>query len=531
MKIINTWILCVFALILATGCLSKSDPNAVLMNDEAEMKSLDPQLLTDHSAIEIAGAIWEGLTRTGKDGKVIPGVAEKWEQKGNIWTFYLRKDAKWSNGDPVTADDFFEAIRRACDSATAAEYSYMMFCIRNAEAFNSKKIKDFTQVGVKVINPTTLQIELGRPITYFPSLLAFPTYYPVPAKFIASHRKDYALTPDKALYNGPWKIAKWIQGDRVDVTKNEFYWNKNEIKIEKISYLFIRDSNTAVNMYKNGQLDLTVVSGDKLDQFKGNSELKGFAEGTVGYFEFNVKNKFFANKKIRRAFALAIDRKEYMDRIAQDGSVPAYSFVPSVIPGKSKMFREEYGLNLFVPAKPDEAKKLLMEGLREIGFTGTMKVSLLTDNNDRAIKSSQYFQEVLRKNLGVEVTPDTVTFQVRLQRMQSKDFDFIMALWGPDYMDPMTYMDLWVTNGGNNNTNWSNPRYDAAIKTAQNSADQKVRMDAMASAEKILIEEMPVAPLYFRYRSYVAKPWLKGVVKRPFGQETDFYWATLEARK
>jgi oligopeptide transport system substrate-binding protein len=526
MKRIFMSIICL-VLAVCVSCSKAKDPDMVYMNDEAEMKTMDPQLLTDHSAIEVAGSVWEGLTRTGKDGTVIPGVAEKWTVQGTKWTFILRKNAKWSNGEPVTADDFYFAIKRACDPLTAAEYSYMMYHIKNAEEFNKKKITDFSKVGVKVLDPYTLQIELARPTPFFASILAFPTYFPVSEKHYNLNKKNFSLKPETMLYNGPWKIAKWIKSDRIIVEKNEQYWNKESIKISKIAYLFIRDSNTTINMYKNNQLDLTAVAGNKLEQFKDSPELKGFDQGTIAYFEYNVNNKFFANKKIRKAFAFAVNRDEYVSKVLKGGSMPAYAFVPGLIRGKNKSFRQEYGEKLFSYSTV-EAKKLLAEGLKEIGHTGVVTVKLMTDDGDRALQSAQYIQENLRAALGVNIVIETVTFGMRLTNMQNKNFDFCFALWGPDYMDAMTYMDLWITNGGNNHTGWGNAVYDAEIRKAQNSGDNNVRMDAMARAEKILIEEMAIAPMYVRYRNYVTKPHLKGVVKRAFGQETDFYWAYIE---
>jgi oligopeptide transport system substrate-binding protein len=514
-------------LLLSVSCRSKQDPDTVYFNDEADMKSLDPQIMTDHSAIELAGSLWEGLTRVGKNGEVVPGVAEKWTVSGNVWTFTLRENAKWSDGTTVKADDFVLGIRRACDPETAAEYSYMVFYIKNAEAFNQKKITDPALIGVKAVDARTLRIELEKPTPFFASLLSFPTYFPVPADFYKKYKNDFALKADRMLYNGPWKISKWLPSDRVDLMKNDQYWNRDQIRINKIAYLFVKDTNTMVNMYKNSQLDLTMVAGDKVNQFKGTPDLQGFQEGTIVYFEYNVRNKILANKKIRKAFSLAINREEYVERIVQGGAVPAYYLVPSIIPGNRTSFRKESGEKLF-SSDAAEAKKLFAEGLKEIGHSGPVEVKLLTDDNDRAVKSAQYLQESLRSVLGVTLTPETLTFQIRLQRQQSHDFDMTMMLWGPDYMDPLTYLDLFVTNGGNNHGGWSNTQYDAFIRTAQISGDNSVRMNAMAKAEKLLIDEMAIAPLYVRYRNYVLKSRLKGVIKRPFGQETDFYWAYLE---
>ena len=498
------------------------------VNVATEPGTLDPQILTDSVAIQVDGNIFEGLTRQDKDGNVIPGVAESWDVEGNIWTFKLRKDAKWSNGEFVTANDFAFAWERALNPETASEYSYMLYYIKNAEAYNVGDISDFSKVGIKVVDEYTLEVELEKPAAYFASVLSFPTYYPLNEEFYNEIGEEYALEKGNMLFNGPYVIDSWEHDSKIVLKKNENYWNKDMFNIDQIDMFMINDSNTALNMYLNNELDITGISGDQLPEYKDSSELNTYSDGSVWYLELNTKDKLFSNKKIREAFALAIDRKTLVDVIRKDGSQVATSFVPKGFPGKNKTFREDYGFEIFEDGKEEKAKKLFDEGLAEIGYSGPLTVTLLTGNSDAAQKEGQYYQEQLSRKLGIDVKLEQVTFQIRLQRMTSKDFQAVLAGWGPDYNDPMTYMDLWITTGGNNHTGWSNTEYDRLIDLAYNSSDQEERMDAMAEAEKILLTEFPVVPTFFRSRNALVKPNVKGVIFRAVGSERIFDYADIE---
>ena len=493
-----------------------------------EPGSLDPQLTTDAVAIQVDGNVFEGLTRQDKEGNVIPGVAESWEVEGKVWTFKLRKDAKWSNGEPVTANDFAFAWKRALDPETAAEYSYILYYIKNAAAYNMGEMSDFSKVGIKAIDDYTLQVELERPAAYFASLLSFPTYYPLNEKYYNEVGDEYALEKENMIYNGPYTIDTWEHGSKIIIKKNPNYWNKDAFKIEEIEMIMINDSNTALNMYLNNELDITRISGDNLPDYIGSPELNTYSDGSVFYFEFNTKDKLFSNRKIREAFALAIDREMLVGKIRKDGSQAATSFVPIGFPGKNKTFREDYGVEVFEDGNTEKAKKLLLEGLSEIGHKGAVEVTILIDNTDAGQKEGQYYQEQLSKKLGINVKLEPVTFQIRLQKMTSKDFQIGMAGWGPDYNDPMTYLDLWVTDGGHNHSSWSNAEYDRLIELAYNSFDQDERMDAMAKAEEILLTEFPIVPTFFRNRNALVKPNVKGVVFRAIGSDTIYDFAEVK---
>lgn len=523
--------LSVLFMVSMVGCGQKTKKaekklKEITINLTQEPGTMDPQLLTDQVAIQANSLLMEGLTRLGKGGKVVPGVAKTWDVEGAKWTLHLRKDSKWSNGEPVTANDFYYGIRRAIEPATASEYAYMTYYIKNAEAYNNGEVKDFSKVGLKVIDDYTLELILEKPAAYFSSVLAFPTYLPVNKEFAEAKGTEFALEADALLYNGPYIMESWEHDSKMVFVKNENYWNKEAIKLDKINALMVVDANTSLNMYKSGELDIVGLNGEQLPPFKNSKELVSYSDGSVWYFEYNTTDKLFKNKKIRKAIALAIDREQLVDKVLKNGSKPGTGLVPFGFPGKEKGFRKDYGEVLYKNNEA-EAKKIFAEGLKEVGYTGQVTISMLTGTSDSATKIAQFYQEQLRTKLGVEVKIEQVTFQIRLQRMTAKDFQIVLAGWGPDYNDPMTYMDLWISDGGNNHTSWGNKEYDELIAEAYMSSDNTVRMDAMAKAEQILVEEFPIATTYYRNSNKLVKPRLKGVEFRSVGAEMDFYRAYL----
>ena len=519
-------------LLFVAGCGGSSqdtDSNKtkVVFNLRQEGKTLDPQLSSNEASSKLLAACMEGLVRQGqKSGEIIPGVAEKWEtsEDGLIWTFHLRKDAKWSNGEPVTAHDFYYALKRAFEPITASEPAYLFYSIKNSEEYTAGEVTDADKLGIKVIDDYTLQFTLKAPCTYFTELLAYPVAFPLNQKFYEKVGDEYALEADTLLYNGPWEITKWIPGGKIEMEKNPYYWNKDSIKIDELEFLIIDKYNTAANMFINDELDMTMIFGDQLPLFK-KKDVRFECAGGLWYLQFNMKNKFFKNEKIRTAVSLAVNRKVLCEDIKKDGSLPAAALVPpGTYGGENKTFRERFGKELF-KENISEAKKLFAEGLNEIGHKGPVNIKLLLGVSDQNRKDGQYVQEQLHKNLGINVTLEPNTFQGRLQKMSQHDFDFVYAGWSPDYNDPMTFINLFLTGSGNNYGDYSNLKYDELVNFANTSPDNEKRMQAMNKAERILIKDMAIVPLFYSYRIWLIKPWLKDIVIRLSGIEVSFYWA------
>jgi oligopeptide transport system substrate-binding protein len=499
----------------------------IIFNVQKIPMTIDPALSTDVSAAKVQGACLEGLVKLGKKpGEIIPGVAKSWKvsEDGKEWTFNLRKNAKWSNGDSVTANDFVFGFRRVLEPATAAQYSYMLYYIKNAEQYNKGKIKDFAKVGATAVDDYTLKLDLEKPCPFFLQLITNAIYAPLNEKFYKIAGDKFALEADKLLYNGPWMLTEWIHGGKFVFKKNPYYWNKEFPNVPDMTFLLVPDPNTAANMFRSGNLDMTEISGDQLPQFKDSGEVHTVPSG-VYYLQMNTTNKFFKNEKIRQAISMAINRDVLSKFIRKDGSTGAFAYVPPGTAGnKGETFREEFGSN-FLKFNIEKAKKLLKEGLKEINFTGTMKVTLLLDQTDDRRRDAQFIQEELHKNLGIDVTLEPNTFQSRLQKSLSRNYDFVYGGWLPDYNDPLTYIELWYSTGGNNHSGWSNTEFDKLVDTASSSNDNKIRMNAMAKAEQIMLKELPVIPLYYSPANWLIKKDLKNVILRPVGLSPEFTYA------
>jgi oligopeptide transport system substrate-binding protein len=350
--------LTLFIMILSCGG-TKTSGTTVTLNFIDEPKTIDPQLATDTSATKLNALLTEGLTRQDEKGNPVPGIAEKWDisEDGLVWTFHLR-DAKWENGEPITAADFKFGWLRAVDPKTAAEYAYMIYPIKGAEEFNTGKGSK-EDVGIKVIDDKTLEVTLKSPTAYLPALLSFQTFAPINEKFYASVGESYALDSGKVLSSGPYKLVKWTHNEGLDLVKNENYWDKANVKIDNVKVKLINDTSASLGAFKNDELDVTAITVEQYQEFKDDKRLTPYDDGSVWYLEYNLKNKFLSNKKIRQALTLAVDKEE-LGGILQQMGKPAYGYVPEFIQGVSKSFREEAG-DTFPHYNPDEARKLYAE--------------------------------------------------------------------------------------------------------------------------------------------------------------------------
>ena len=497
-----------------------------------EPPMLDAQKSTDTVSFDVLNATHEGLVRLNKEGKVEKGsgLATDWEisSDGLTYTFHLR-DAKWSDGTPITAHDFEYSWKRALDPATASQYAYMLYYIKNAEAYNGGKAKA-DDVGVKALDDKTLQVELQQPAPQFLGLTSFITYLPVQKAAVEKYGDKYASSPDTIVYSGPFIIKEWNHEQNMVLEKNPNYWDKDSVKLDRINLDMIKDDNTIVQNWEAGQYDAIGVPGAYIDKYKNDPLFHQMAEATTFYLQFNNKNKIFSNVNIRKAFTYAVNRQVFCDNILKNGSLPALALVPPGLPGDKEQFRTEGG-NYFKDDDVSLAKELLAKGLQELGLKQLPKIKFVSGDTDVAKKHAQALQEFWNKNLGVNVDIVSVAFKVRLDMMDKGDFDIVYAGWGADYNDPMTFLDLWVTGGGNNTAFYSNPEYDKLIKQANSTNDNAVRMKAMHEAEKLLMEDMPIGPLYFRGRAYLQRPYVHDWIRFPVGVADEWKWTYIEGKK
>jgi oligopeptide transport system substrate-binding protein len=508
---------------------SKQELNLVFPD---EVPTLDISKATNAISFTLFANINEGLVRLDKDGKAVPGLASEWKVSpdGKTYTFKLR-DAKWSNGDPVTAHDFEYSWKRTLDPKTAAEYAFMVAWIKNGQAYNEGKASA-DDVGVKALDDKTLQVELDYPIPFFVEQMAFPIFYAQNKKFVEQQGDQNGADADKVLSNGPFKLTEWVHEQSVTVVKNDTYWDKDKVKLEKVTWQVVKDTNAAVNLYESGQVDRVGLVRDQVDTYKDRKdEYSVQPELTTGYLQYNQKVKALQSAKVRRALTWAIDADVFADTIFHNGTVGATGYTPfGVSDGHGNDFAKKSGDLINRKGNASKAKQTLEEGLKELGLTEFPKIKLLCDDGDVGKKSAEFIKEAWRKNLGIEIDVETVPYKLRLKRSHDHDFDIVLSLWGADYNDPMTFLDMFVTGGSFNDPGWSNKEYDDLISKAKVEPDKKKRMDMLYAAEKLLMEEMPIGPLYFRARAFITKPYVKNFKWSVYGPDYELKETYIEGK-
>ncbi|SCG82086.1 peptide/nickel transport system substrate-binding protein [Proteiniborus sp. DW1] len=498
----------------------------------AEPPDLDPQTSTDQVSFWIINAVYEGLVRTQPDGTTPKGsgLAEDWTISDDelTYTFKLR-DAQWSDGTPITAYDFEYAWFRAIEPETAAEYAYQFYHIKGAEEYNTGAITDRSQVGIKALDDKTLEVELVRPTPFFIGLTSFITYIPAQKAAVEAFGEEFASSPDKMVYSGPFVIELWEHEQKLNLAKNPNYWDADTVKLERIEGDMITDNNTRINLYDTGGLDVTGVPTEFLEKYKDTPEFGTAADATTWYVQFNCEDEYFSNLNIRKAFAYASNNQEYVDKVMADGSIVAGGLTPPLLAGKDgKDFAENRG-HVSLPYDPKKAKEHFEEGLKELGITREefqKNASFIAGDSTWHQRTSQAYQQMWKDALGVELAIENMTFAMRLERYNQKDYSISLAGWGGDYNDAMTFMDLFVTGGGNNDAYYSNPDYDAAIKRAMEGEGDE-RIDAMLEAEKLLAKDVPIHPFYHPARIYVQREYVKGIARFAVGADTEFKWAYI----
>ncbi|ARJ23144.1 peptide ABC transporter substrate-binding protein [Bacillus sp. ISL-8] len=502
--------------------------------ENQEIPTMDTSKSTDTLGAQILGNTMEGLYRLDKDNKPIPAAAEssKKSEDGKKYTFKLRKDAKWSNGEPVTAKDFVYGWRRLLDKNTAAEYAFIAYYIKNAEAIN-KGEKPATELGAKAVDDYTLEVELDKPVPYFLNLLAFPSYYPLNEKFVKEKGEKFGLEADTTLYNGPFVMASWKHEQGWQLKKNDKYWDNKTVKLEEINYSVVKEVATKVNLYDTGSIDFTLLSGEFVDKYKSNKDEYGeYSEASTYFLRLNQKRNGqdtpLKSKKLREAIALSIDKKGLANVILNNGSKATDQLVPKGLAtgpdGKDYQDTFKNGLKYDVKkgaAAWEEAKK-------ELG-KDQVTIELLSYDDGTAKKIADYFKDQIEKNLkGVTVNTKIQPFKQKLKLESAQDYEVSFAGWSPDYSDPMTFIDMFESKSPYNQMSYSNPKYDEMVQKAGNEllSDPKKRWETLGKAEKIFLEEdAGLVPLYQTGRSYVMKPNVKGIVKHNISPEYSFKWA------
>lgn len=511
------------------------------MRNTMEPTSLNTLLATYAYDFTPINAMIECLYRDDENDVPQPAGAETVDISDDklVYTFHLREDATWSNGDPVVATDYEFAWQQALNPKVASDYAYMLYFIHNAQPYFNGEV-EWSEVGVKVIDEYTLEVTLDNPLPYATDLFAFPTLAPINQKFYEEVGADkYATDAEYFCCNGMYELTEWSHNSQIVFQKREEYWNADAVGPDEIVYKIITDSQAGLNSYLSREIDYTDLdSGEVVQQ----AEAAGFEVGVKParssyYLIVNTEDEFMSNQNLRLALAYAIDKQALIDTVYQNDNQPMTSFTPPAIMGAAgadgptfqEALLEERGEMYPASGDLEKAQEYLQAALEELGCT-VDELNLSIDCADDSLRRNcaTFLQEQWRQNLGIEniAVNSMQTKQVSANR-QSGDYCMSLGGWSPDYNDAINFLDLWVTDGGNNDSFWSNEEYDNLIAQATAEADEEVRQQYLFDAEEILAAEMPVIPLYWQCQnySYNKDKIVDGAIIT--ANQTTFYYATL----
>lgn len=487
------------------------------------------------------GNVFESFYRLGKNGQPTAGLAKKAtvSADGLTWTFTLR-DAKWSNGDQITAQDFVYSWRRSLTPKTASPYAYLFSGVKNADAISKGKLP-VEQLGIKALDNKTVEISLEKPIAYFKVLMAYPLFGPQNQKVVEKYGKKYATNSKYMVYSGPFVIKNWTgTSDKWSFQKNPNYWDKKQVKLDKISYKVVSNPNTGYELYQQGKLDMTPLSSQQVKNYKNSSEFKQYPYSYVAFLAYNFNATNAANKKalnnqnIRRALSLALDRKVLTKKVFGDGSQVPTGFVANDLaknPQTGVDFAKEQAVTKTVAYDANLAKKYWRKGLAETGLkelTFNILASSDTPTNDAL---TQYLQSQYTKVLpGLKIKVQNIPGKSALERARKGEFDIYVSGWGGDFNDPITFLQIPLTGTSYNYGNYSNSEYDRLIAKATNEdANNKLaRWNDLVAAAKLFNSQQGVSPLYQQTTAYLQKKRVKGIIHNTAGTQWNYKYAYLK---
>lgn len=484
----------------------------LLLGNAAEPADLDPHVLYAWTDSNINYSLFEGLTLIDENTtQPVPGAAESWDvsKDGLVYTFHLRPSARWSNGDPLTAADFVYSFHRILTPTFAATYSYMLWPIKNAQLFNYGKITDFSLVGAKALDAATLEITLEKPVPYLPALVSHTTWLPVHQavieKFGRMDQKGTLWTrPGNLVGNGPFVLKEWVPNGRIVVDKNPLYWDAAKVRLNRIIFFPIENYDYEELSFRSGQIQVTYgLPSSKVETYRRDHPQNLVIESQLStyYLFINVTRPPFDNPKLRRALALGIDREAITRDVMSGVPAPAHSFVPPDCAG--------YTTRAGIPDDLEAARKLLAEAGYP-GGRGLPSFEVQSYSTESAIRSLEAIQARWSRELGVHMTITPLEQKTLFQNQQTRNYTVAYSAWIADYPDPATFLTMMVTGGGNNWAGWSNRDYDRLINVAASSPDNAVRYEAFQKAESILLDEVPLIPLYFGRRASLKQPYVRG---------------------
>lgn len=509
--------------VIVAGCSSQgtSSKNEKFLRFSvgAEPETLDPRKSTGIPESNIEAQLFEGLVTLGEGDKVLPAAAEKWEisPDGLTYTFFIRSSAKWSNGDPLTAKDFEYAWKSTLSPELASKYAENLYFLHNGEDYNKGKAKA-DDVGVKAKDDKTLIVTLRTPTPFFVMLTAHHAYYPVHQKTVKSNPK-WSTDVKAFVNNGPFILTNWVHNSKIELAKNTHYWDKDKVKMNKMEFFLVDNNSTELAMFESGQIDMGVnPPRTEFDRLKKENKLKIFPYFGTYYICFNVTKAPIDNPKVRKALSMSIDREAIVKNVSKGSEIPAYGFVPPNAPDAiaNEDFQKNSG-NL-IKYDVEEAKRLLAEAGYPNG-QGLPAIQIVYNTHEMHKAMMEAIQEMWKKNLGINVTLTNQEWKVFLSTRTKGDYQVARHGWIGDYNDANTMVGLFTTGNGNNNAQYSNPKYDELINTSMLTLDKNVRFKALHDAERLLVvEDAVVAPIYFYTRPAIVKPNLKGFISSALGQ-------------
>ncbi len=532
--VLTAWLVAVLAACTANNDAGESDKGngkteekVLYLNNGNEPTTFDPSVGFDAVSWNALNNLMEGLTRLGEDHLPKEATAETIDvsEDGLTYTFNIREDAKWSNGDSVTANDFLYGWTRMLDPNTASPAAFLGYFIEGAEAFNTGE-GSIEDVGMKVVDEKTFEVKLTAPTDAFFNIITNPSFFPV-NKSVATENPEWFTEADSFVGNGPFQLATWEHDVKMVFEKNAEYWDAETVKLDKVEWAMVNDSNTEYQMYEANELDVSDVPAELSEQLMDSEEVSVQDQAGTYFYRFNTTMEPFTNAKIRKAFALAVNQEQIVEFVTKNGEKPAHGFVSYGFQGPDgKDFRDAVG-NL-VEFNAEEAKNLLEEGMEEEGYETLPTVTLTYATSDTHQNIAVALQAQFKEALGVDVELANVESSVFSSEQKELKYQLSRSSFLHDYADPVNAIESFITGSSMNRTGWSNAEFDKLIADAKAETDPAVRWKLLLDAEKLLMEEAPIFPIHFYNQVALQKPGVSGIVRHPVGY-LELKWADKSA--
>ena len=539
MKKLLSMVLCAMMALTLAGCGgSGGDSSTYTFSSELDIKNLDSSDADDGCSFTAMHAVIDGLMKTDKKGNIINGVASSSEvsDDGLTHTYKIRKDAKWANGDDVTANDFVYAWHRIFQKK--GQY-YYMFCDGIASIVGAQEMSDkidneeditdadLDAMGVKAVDDKTLEVTTTTRVSFFDELMSFPCFYPINEKFCEKQGDKYGKSAKTILGNGAFTMTNWEPGSVAEFEKNDKYYDAKTVKIDKLVMKLVQDPKVAAQAFEAGETDFAPINSDLVDKYKKDDSFKQINEGYLFYISVNFQNSDLANLNVRKAISLAINREDLCENVLKDGSQVAGGFIPSGLATSPDGvdFRKDSGN--FTSYDKKKAQESLDEGLKELGKSEiTLRLTYGTDESPMDVFAT-YLQNALSKLDGIKVEMVATTKQDRIYNKQKNgDYDLATTRWGPDYGDPTTYLTMGISTNGNNYGKYTNSELDALMDKVANESDVNTRWQEMIDAEKIMMDDLCYIPVFEKGTATLQNKDVKGLVIRPVGVPYTFQYVS-----